>query len=190
MLAFLPCTQWLTAPTPLLLPGATHSTAVIPGVQVSRRPGVVRNSQATCGGAERITPARPPRRSAQAVGAALARSLPGTAPTGPGSTRFPATGPGIAWPGPRSRTAGRRAGRLGGNSADVRLPALSAGVGVAVRPEFLLRSALAGGTLQIVLPEWQLPAGAVYWLAPPGGPRPRRVAVLADFLAEHLGRRA
>ncbi len=83
----------------------------------------------------------------------------------------------------------RPAGPLCVNNGDAMLPALIAGMGFAVLPEFLLRTALAKGGLKIVLPEWQLPAGAVYWLTPPGGPRPRRVAVLADFLAEQFGSR-
>jgi DNA-binding transcriptional LysR family regulator len=41
--------------------------------------------------------------------------------------------------------------------------------------------------LEIVLPEWSLlPGGAVHWVMPPGGPRPKRVELLADFLAERL----
>jgi DNA-binding transcriptional LysR family regulator len=56
-------------------------------------------------------------------------------------------------------------------------------------PEFLVRETLADGRLQIVLPQWQLPAAAMYWVSPPGGPRPRRVTVLADFFAARLGTR-
>jgi hypothetical protein len=29
---------------------------------------------------------------------------------------------------------------------------------------------------------------AVHWVTPPGGPRPKRVDVLADFFAERLAR--
>ncbi|MDE3115642.1 MAG: substrate binding domain-containing protein, partial [Pseudomonadota bacterium] len=83
----------------------------------------------------------------------------------------------------------RPSGPLCVNNGDAMLPSLIAGVGFGALPEFLLRTALAKGKLEIVLPEWQLPASAVYWLTPPGGPRPRRLAVLADFLAEHLGAR-
>ena len=52
MLVSLPCMQWLVAPTPRRLPVALTSTPVTPICQLIRRPGVVTNSQATCGGAE------------------------------------------------------------------------------------------------------------------------------------------
>ncbi len=83
----------------------------------------------------------------------------------------------------------RPAGPLCVNNGDAMLPSLIAGMGFGVLPEFLVRAALAEGKLEIVFPDWHLPAGAVYWLTPPGGPRPRRIAVLAEFLAEHLGGR-
>jgi hypothetical protein len=38
-----------------------------------------------------------------------------------------------------------------------------------------------------LLADWSLPSGAVYWVTPPGGLRPKRVEVLADFLFERLG---
>jgi DNA-binding transcriptional LysR family regulator len=80
----------------------------------------------------------------------------------------------------------RPAGPLCVNNGDAMLPSLIVGIGFGVLPEFLVRTALADGKLEIVLSDWHLPAGAVYWLTPPGGPRPRRVAALADFLSEHL----
>ena len=48
------------------------------------------------------------------------------------------------------------------------------------------RDALAAGQLERLLPEWSFPLGAVYWVTPPGGPRPKRVEVLGDFLFEKL----
>ena len=66
------------------------------------------------------------------------------------------------------------------------MPALIAGTGLGILPEFILRDALADGRLERLLPEWSLPPGAVYWVTPPGGPRPKRVEVLADFLVEKL----
>ena len=66
----------------------------------------------------------------------------------------------------------------------------SAGTGVGILPEFILRNALAAGQLERLLPDWSLPSGAVYWVTPPGGPRPKRVEVLGDFLVEKLSRHA
>jgi DNA-binding transcriptional LysR family regulator len=82
----------------------------------------------------------------------------------------------------------RPSGPLRVNNGDAMLPALVAGTGLGILPEFILREALAAGQLERVLPDWSLPLGAVSWVTPPGGPRPKRVEVLADFLAEKLGR--
>jgi DNA-binding transcriptional LysR family regulator len=69
------------------------------------------------------------------------------------------------------------------------MPALIAGTGLGILPEFILREALATGRLEKLLPDWSLASGAVYWVTPPGGPRPKRVEVLADFLTEKLAPR-
>jgi DNA-binding transcriptional LysR family regulator len=82
----------------------------------------------------------------------------------------------------------RPSGPLRVNNGDAMMPALIAGVGLGILPEFILRDALAAGRLERLLPDWSLAAGAVYWITPPGGPRPKRVEVLADFLVEKLAR--
>ena len=78
----------------------------------------------------------------------------------------------------------RPAGPLRANNGDAMMPALIAGVGVGILPEFILRDALAAGRLERLLPDWSLPSGAAYWVTPPGGPRPKRIEVLADYLVE------
>jgi len=80
----------------------------------------------------------------------------------------------------------RPSGPLRVNNGDAMMPALIAGTGIGILPEFILRDALAAGRLERLLPDWSLPSGAVYWVTPPGGPRPKRVEVLADFLVEKL----
>jgi len=74
------------------------------------------------------------------------------------------------------------------NNGDAMMPALIAGTGLGILPEFILRDALATGRLERLLPDWSLPLGAVYWVTPPGGPRPKRVEVLGDFLFAKLSR--
>jgi DNA-binding transcriptional LysR family regulator len=74
------------------------------------------------------------------------------------------------------------------NNGDAMMPALIAGTGLGILPEFILRDALAAGQLERLLPDWSLPLGAVYWVMPPGGPRPKRVEVLGDFLFGKLSR--
>jgi DNA-binding transcriptional LysR family regulator len=83
----------------------------------------------------------------------------------------------------------RPSGPLRVNNGDAMMPALIAGVGLGVLPEFFVREALADGRLDRVLPDWSLPSGAVHWITPPGGPRPNRVEVLGDFFAKKLSRR-
>jgi DNA-binding transcriptional LysR family regulator len=77
-------------------------------------------------------------------------------------------------------------GPLRVNNGDAMMPALLAGTGLGILPEFFLRDALATHRLERVLPDWSLPPGAVYWVTPPGEPQPKRVEVLADFLVKRL----
>ncbi len=80
----------------------------------------------------------------------------------------------------------RPSGPLRVNNGEAMLPALIAGTGLGILPEFILREALASDQLERLLPDWSLPSGGVYWVTPPGGPRPKRVEILADFLIEKL----
>lgn len=80
----------------------------------------------------------------------------------------------------------RPAGPLRVNNGEAMLPALIAGLGFGILPDFLVRDALVSGTLEIVLPQWSLPAASLHWVTPPGSPRPRRIDLLGGFLAERL----
>lgn len=73
------------------------------------------------------------------------------------------------------------------NNGDVLLPALLAGSGVAMLPDFIVGPAVADGRLEEVLTEWQGAPIALHLVMPPGGPRPARVEVLAAYLAKTLG---
>jgi DNA-binding transcriptional LysR family regulator len=66
------------------------------------------------------------------------------------------------------------------------MPALIAGTGLGLLPEFIVREALADGRLERLLPEWSMASGSVYWVTPPGGRRPKRVDVLGEFVARSL----
>lgn len=81
----------------------------------------------------------------------------------------------------------RPAGPLRANNADALTPALMAGLGVAVQPDFIVDEALRDGRLEAVLQDWDWPVGGLHFVTPPGGPRPARIAALADFLARRLG---
>jgi DNA-binding transcriptional LysR family regulator len=82
----------------------------------------------------------------------------------------------------------RPSGPLRVNNGDAMLPALIEGIGLGLLPEFILREALAAGQLERLLPDWSVLSGAAYWVTPPGGPRPKRIEVLADYLVEKLAR--
>jgi DNA-binding transcriptional LysR family regulator len=80
----------------------------------------------------------------------------------------------------------RPQGPLRANNGDAMLPALIAGLGLGVLPDFIAGEAIRDGRLEPVLGEWSLPSGALHWVTPPGGPRPRRVEALGEFLAKRL----
>jgi hypothetical protein len=40
----------------------------------------------------------------------------------------------------------------------------------------------------VILKGWKQAEGAVHLVTPPGGPRPARVEVLADFLTRHFAK--
>jgi DNA-binding transcriptional LysR family regulator len=83
----------------------------------------------------------------------------------------------------------RPAGPFRVNNGDAMLPMLLAGVGLGILPDFIVRDAIADKRLELLLPEWPLPSGAVHWVTPPGGPKPKRLELLADFMASRLTRR-
>src|SRR5665213_2527993 len=58
----------------------------------------------------------------------------------------------------------RPAGPLRVNNGDAMMPALIAGLGFGVLPDFILNDALADGRLEIVLPDWVLPPAALHWV--------------------------
>jgi DNA-binding transcriptional LysR family regulator len=82
----------------------------------------------------------------------------------------------------------RPAGPLRVNNGEALMPALLAGLGIADLPEFIVGDAIASGEVEVILQDWQQAEGAVHLVTPPGGPRPARVEVLAEFLAKRLGK--
>jgi DNA-binding transcriptional LysR family regulator len=82
----------------------------------------------------------------------------------------------------------RPAGPLRVNNGEAALPALIAGLGIADLPEFIVGDAIASGKVEVILKGWKQTEGAVHLVMPPGGPRPARVEVLAEFLATHFAR--
>jgi DNA-binding transcriptional LysR family regulator len=80
----------------------------------------------------------------------------------------------------------RPAGQLRVNNGEALLPAVIAGLGIADLPDFIVNDAIESGEIEVILKGWKQAEGAVHLVTPPGGPRPARVEVLADFLAKHF----
>ncbi len=77
-------------------------------------------------------------------------------------------------------------GPLSATNADALSPALAAGCGVALQPDFLVWEALRDGVLETVMDDWSPPPLSLHLLTPAGEPRPLRVTVLLDFLARRF----
>ena len=80
----------------------------------------------------------------------------------------------------------RPGGPLRANNGEALLPAVIAGLGIADLPDFITGDAIASGEVEVILKDWKRAEGAVHLVTPPGGPRPARVEVLADFLTRHF----
>ncbi|MCA8094654.1 LysR family transcriptional regulator [Burkholderia anthina] len=77
-------------------------------------------------------------------------------------------------------------GRIRTNNADVIVPALVAGHGLALQPEFLVWDELQSGALEEVMHDWKIADINVNLVTPPGMLRAARVTVLLEFLVEHF----
>jgi DNA-binding transcriptional LysR family regulator len=77
-------------------------------------------------------------------------------------------------------------GPLRANNGEALQPALLAGLGLAVQPEFLVFEDIASGRLEAVMQDWTPPAISLNLVTPPGGLRPLRVSLLIDHLVARL----
>jgi len=82
----------------------------------------------------------------------------------------------------------RPGGPLRVNNGEAVMPSLIAGLGIADLPEFIVGDAVAAGEVEVILKGWKQPEGAVHLVTPPGGPRPARVEVLAEFLTKKFAK--
>jgi DNA-binding transcriptional LysR family regulator len=82
----------------------------------------------------------------------------------------------------------RPAGQLRVNNGEAVMPSLIAGLGIADLPEFIVGDAIASGKVEVILKGWKQAEAAVHLVTPPGGPRPARVEVLAEFLTTQFSK--
>lgn len=92
----------------------------------------------------------------------------------------------FAGPGQQHVTVQVRA-RMISNSGDSMLPALVAGLGVAMLPDFIVGDALKSGMLEEILIDWRPPPIGLHLVTPPSRLRPARVDALLDHLARTHG---
>jgi DNA-binding transcriptional LysR family regulator len=64
------------------------------------------------------------------------------------------------------------------------VPAVLAGLGIALLPNFLISEHVVSGALTVVLPDYPMTEGGVYVVRPPGGSAPCKVRVLIDIMVE------
>lgn len=77
-------------------------------------------------------------------------------------------------------------GPLRVTNADALLPTLLAGCAIAELPEFIAAEHVASGALQIILPDWKMALGGLYFVTPTARSRAAKITVLSDFLLKRL----
>ena len=78
-------------------------------------------------------------------------------------------------------------GRLMVNNSEAIRRAVLAGSGIGNLPTFIVGKDIAAGSIEIVLPEYQLPEHAVYAVFPERKHMPLKVRAFIDFISEKLG---
>ena len=72
------------------------------------------------------------------------------------------------------------------NNAEALTPALLAGMGLALQPEFLVWEHLRAGVLETAMEAWEVEPIALHIVTPPGRRRPARVQAFMDYVADSL----
>lgn len=76
--------------------------------------------------------------------------------------------------------------RIWTDNADILSPALMAGQGLALQPDFMVWRDVQAGRLEIGLPEWSATSLGLYLVTPPSPLRPLRVKAVIDHFAREF----
>ncbi len=79
--------------------------------------------------------------------------------------------------------------RFSADNGAALVPAVLAGLGIALMPNFLIKEHLASGAMVAVMTDYPMPEAGVYVVRPPGGSAPCKVRLLIDAMVEHFGGR-
>jgi DNA-binding transcriptional LysR family regulator len=77
-------------------------------------------------------------------------------------------------------------GPLRVNNADASVPTVLAGLAIAELPDFIAGEYLRDARMEVLMMDWLLPTGGLYFVTPSARVRPAKVKALTDFLAAHL----
>jgi DNA-binding transcriptional LysR family regulator len=77
-------------------------------------------------------------------------------------------------------------GPLRVTNVDALLPTLLAGLAIAELPEFIAAEYVASGALQIILMDWKMALGGLYFVTPTARARAAKITVLSEFLLKRL----
>lgn len=77
-------------------------------------------------------------------------------------------------------------GRLRVTNSDAMIPAILAGLAVAELPDFIASEFLSDGRLKVILTDWSMEEGGLYFVTPSARSRPAKVEVLARFFMDRL----
>lgn len=80
-------------------------------------------------------------------------------------------------------------GPLTVNGGDMEMPALRAGLGVALLPDFIVCRDVRAGLLQVATFDWRAPDLTLHLLTPPGRSKPKRLKVFTQFVVQAFGGR-
>ncbi|MGV8920383.1 MAG: substrate binding domain-containing protein [Pseudomonas sp.] len=77
-------------------------------------------------------------------------------------------------------------GSLRVTNVEALIPTLLAGLAIGELPEFIASEYLKDGRLEVVLPEWRMQEGGVYFVIPSARTQPAKIDVLFEFLTRKL----